>query len=533
VLSHSPRAEKTVTSRRTGHGIRKKYRTPDLGASAAGRTVQIGVSRPPLPLKDLPTPEKAFGIRRIGPMEVFRFVLGPSMIALGASIGSGEWLLGPLAFGKYGFLGIGWLITLSAVLQTLYNMEVARFTLATGEVPAVAFGRVPPGRMFWIPFTLFLILLGWIWGGWASAAGQSVFALAKGRPPDMNSELEAVRLIGIGLMLLSFALFLYGKKVARTLEVFNTAAVWFVFAFVIVAAACIVPAAQWGRAALSAVMPAAVPKGMDVSLLGGIIGYTGFGAGFNFMLISYYRDKGYGMGHRVGFISGAFGGTPKTVLSSGVTFPETKRNAAVWKRWWKYLALDQWMIFFTGAMIGMFVPGLLVATLAGAPDAAVPDRSGMPVYAALELGRQHGAWLFPLTLAVGAFTLFKTQATILEMLIRNTTDSFYCASPGFRRWIGGDIRRVYYPLGAGFVALIAAIMHLALPTTLLVVSANLANLAAVLFPFVVLYLNRRLPRPARIGVFGTLALAANVAFFGFFFLNFLSVQCLGRPLVQF
>jgi hypothetical protein len=522
-----------MTPRRTGHDVRIKSRTKDSGSSAGVRTVQIGVSRPPLPLEDLPTPERVFNIRRIGPMEVFRFVLGPSMIALGASIGSGEWLLGPLAFGKYGFIGIGWLITVSAALQTLYNMEVARFTLATGEVPAVAFSRVPPGRVFWIPFTLFVILLGWIWGGWASAAGQSVFALAMGRAPDMSSEIGAVRLIGIGLMVLSFALFLYGKKIARTLEVFNTAAVWFVFAFVIAAAVWIVPAGKWGEAALSAVVPAAVPKGMDVSLLGGIIGYTGFGAGFNFMLINYYRDKGYGMGYRVGFISGAIGGTPQTVLSSGVTFPDTKRNAAVWKRWWKYLATDQWMIFFTGAMVGMFVPGLLVATLAGAPGAAVPDRSGMPVYAALELGRQRGAWLFPVTLAVGAFTLFKTQATILEMLIRNATDSFYSASPRFRHWIGGDIRRVYYPLGALFVVLIGAIMHLALPTTLLVLSANLANLAAVLFPFLVFFLNRRLPKPARIGLFGTLVLAANVVFFGFFFLNFLSVQCLGRPLVQF
>jgi hypothetical protein len=272
---------------------------------------------------------------------------------------------------------------------------------------------------------------------------------------------------------------------------------------------------------------------MDVSLLGGIIGYTGFGAGFNFMLINYYRDKGYGMGHRVGFISGAIGGTSQKVLPSGVTFPETERNAAVWKRWWKYLAMDQWMIFCTGAMVGMFVPGLLIAHLAGAPGAAVPDRSSMPVYAALELSRQHGAWLFPLTLAVGAFTLFKTQATILEMLIRNTTDSLYSTSSRFRKWIGGDIRRVYYPLGAGFVVLIGAIMHLAIPTTLIVVSANLANLAAVLFPFVVLTLNRKLPGPARIGVPGILVLLANVLFFGFFFLNFLVVRFFGQPLVRF
>jgi hypothetical protein len=509
---------------------RKKSPAP---GPAAYQTVQIGVSRPPLPLDDLPEPEQVFKVRRIGLSEIFRFVLGPSMIALGASIGSGEWLLGPLAFGKYGFMGIGWLITVSAALQTLYNMEVARFTVATGEVPAVAFGRVPPGAFFWIPFTLIVVLLGWIWGGWASAAGQSVFALVTGRAPDLASEIEPVRMIGIGLMIFSFALFLYGKKIARTLEVFNTAAVWFVFAFVIAAAALIVPAGEWADAALSAVLPASVPKGMDISLLGGIIGYTGFGAGFNFMLINYYRDKGYGMGHRTGFISGAIGGRSQAVLSSGVTFPDTQRNAAVWRRWWRYLAMDQWLIFFTGALIGMFVPGLLTAHLAGAPGAAVPDRTGMPVYTALELGRQHGAWLLPLTLAVGAFTLFKTQATILEMLIRNTTDSLYCASPRFRNWVRGDIRRVYYPLGAVFVVLIGAIMHLAVPTTLIVISANLANLAAVLFPFLVFYLNRRLPGPARIGVFGTLVLAANVLFFGFFFLNFLAVQCFGRALLQF
>jgi hypothetical protein len=33
----------------------------------------------------------------------------------------------------------------SAVLQTFYNVENARYTLATGEVPIVGFSRFPPG----------------------------------------------------------------------------------------------------------------------------------------------------------------------------------------------------------------------------------------------------------------------------------------------------------------------------------------------------------------------------------------------------
>jgi hypothetical protein len=52
-------------------------------------TIQIGVSRPPLPLTDLPSPEEVFNKPKIGGKEIISCVLGPSMIALGVSIGSG------------------------------------------------------------------------------------------------------------------------------------------------------------------------------------------------------------------------------------------------------------------------------------------------------------------------------------------------------------------------------------------------------------------------------------------------------------
>jgi hypothetical protein len=501
----------------------------------ARKTLQIGVSRPALPLGELPRPEEVFRVSRLGWKNVIRHVLGPSMIALGVSIGSGEWLLGPLAFARYGFLGIGWLITLSALLQTFYNMEVARFTLATGEVPSVAFMRLPPGRRLWVPLTLLIVYLGWIWGGWASAAGQSLYALFAGRPADMRdaAQLEAVRGIGIGLMILSFALYLFGKKIERTLEIFNTFAVWLVLVFVAAVAAAIVPLAEWGGALASLVVPARVPKGMDVTLLGAIVGYTGFGAGFNFMLINYYRDKGYGMGHRVGFIGGLIGGGRSEVKVSGVTFRETPENARRWNRWWRFLALDQWGVFFAGAILGMVLPSLLVAHLAGAPGAGEAGPANMPVYAATELGRLHGGWLFTLTLAVGAFTLFKTQATILEMLIRNTADAAYAMIPRLRDWTGGDMRRFYYPVAVAFIVLIGIIIHLALPTDLLKISANMANFAAVVFPLAMIYLNARLPRPARSPWWATAVLALNVLFFGFFFLNFLVLQVTGGPLVSF
>lgn len=498
-------------------------------------SVQIGVSRPELPIDDLPVPEEVFKVKVLGTKQIIQFVLGPSMIALGASIGSGEWLLGPLAFGSYGFLGIGWLITISAILQTFYNMENARFTVATGEVPAVAFSRTPPGKAFWVPFTMFMIYLGWIWGGWASAAGQSLFALFTGNAPVMTVEgnLETVRIIGILLMILSLGLYLFGKKVSQTLETFNTVAVWFVLFFVVVAAILIVPGSYWASSLSSAVIPARVPEGMDVALLGGIIGYTGFGAGFNFMLINYYRDKGYGMGHRVGYISGLIGGEKKEVLESGVTFRESEKNTALWKRWWRYLVMDQWGVFFIGAMLGMFIPSILVAYVANMPGASEPTRATMPTYLATELGRNYGQWIFFATLLVGAFTLFKTQATILEMLIRNTADAAYGMFPKLHAWTKGDVRKFYYPLAAAFVVLIGIIIHLQLPTELLVTSANMSNLASMIFPFVLIYLNSKLPKPARASWWSYLVLVLNVLFFGFFFLNFLWLQIFKVALVTF
>ena len=63
---------------------------------------------------------EAFGVPHLGRKEVVKLVLGPSLIALGISIGSGEWLLGPLNVGTLGFVGIGWIITISALLQTFW-----------------------------------------------------------------------------------------------------------------------------------------------------------------------------------------------------------------------------------------------------------------------------------------------------------------------------------------------------------------------------------------------------------------------------
>src|SRR5215213_7071781 len=122
------------------------------------RTQQLGVSRPPLAVEDLPEPEQVFGVTKIGPRQLFIYALGPSLIALGISIGSGEGLLGPQAVGQFGFVGVGWVILISAVLLSFYIVDISRYVMATGEAPVVAWGRVPPGYLLWAPLSVFVII---------------------------------------------------------------------------------------------------------------------------------------------------------------------------------------------------------------------------------------------------------------------------------------------------------------------------------------------------------------------------------------
>ena len=82
------------------------------------------------------------------------------------------------------------------------------------------------------------------------------------------------------------------------------------------------------------------------------------------------------------------------------------------------------------------------------------------------------------------------------------------------------------------LVVIAVILHLALPVSLVQWSANMSNLGALIYPFMLMYLNSKLPRAARPRPWTYVLLVLNFLFFGFFFANFIA-DFLGDPLVTF
>src|SRR5687767_13519981 len=171
--------------------------------AAAGATPPTGEyplgAGPPLNVGDLPTPEEAFGASRIGLKETVTLVIGPSLIALGLSIGSGEWILAPLAIGTEGWVGIGFVALVSILLQAFYNMEVGRYVLATGEVASLGFGRIPPGMYIGTILAVLLFYLAFITGGWASGAGDGLFTLFTGDIPG-EEDTNTSNWLAVGLM---------------------------------------------------------------------------------------------------------------------------------------------------------------------------------------------------------------------------------------------------------------------------------------------------------------------------------------------
>ena len=495
-----------------------------------GGSRQLGVSRPPLELVDLPEPEEVFGVRSIGLKQVVKFAIGPSLIALGISIGSGEWLLGPLNIGQFGWVGLGWVILVSALLQTFFNVECARYVTATGEVPVVGFGRTPPGLLLWVPLSVFVVFFAFIWGGWAAGAGSGLFALINGEVPG-EEDLTQVRWLAIGLLGLVFVITALSRRVSRGLELVNWVLVGSILTLLLILDLFLVPVSLWWEGIKGFFTFARPPEGISATQIGGLAGFTALASGLNWYVMSHYRDKGYGMGHRVGYIAG-MRGEQKEMLAVGVTFPDDVKNERLWKRWYRFLLLDMWGVFFIGAMLGMFLPTILMRR-AVELTGETPTEATVPTFVAGAMEAEYGRFLFYVMLLMGTFILFSTQLGIFEAMIRNFTDAAHGISPGFRRLVSGDPRRFYYPFMIFVLIVIGILLFQQIPVDLINISANMSNFGALLYPFVLIYLNSKLPKFARPSWYHYVILVINFVFFGFFFVNFVVERITGTALITF
>jgi len=446
--------------------------------------------------------------------------VGPGIIVLGVSIGSGEFLLGPAAFVRYG-LSLLWVVLVAIILQTIFNTEVMRYTLATGEPVFTGFMRTRPSSKLWswVYGVLYFMQVGW--PAWAGTAAASIFFLFAQRLPGA-ADTGIIYFIGVLAFLTCVVILSIGKRIERTMEILNWVLVVTVLSGFLILAVMFVPGTNWMAAVtglagfdLSEGVFQFLPAGADFVLIAGLVAYSGAGGVSNLTLSNWARDKGYGMGELAGYIPAAFGGQKVHLAQTGFTFAGDAESMKRWKGWWRLVRADQWAVFFVGAILGMVLPAVLYVTFIQRGS----DIQGLSISAALANGvsARAGAMLGGAIAFLGAWLLFKTQLDNLEGMVRAMTDILWTGSRRVRSWRGGDVRAVYYTVLTVVVVWGIIAMRLAQPIVLLKLGANVAGFVFIVSSLHLLYVNTRiLPEHVRPPMWRRAALVAMALFYSFF-----------------
>ena len=479
--------------------------------SPAGVETHTGLDpwvRAELPVPPMP---KGFG---------WMAVVGPGVIVLGASIGSGEFLLGPATFVKHG-LSLLWITGVAIWFQAIFNTEVMRYVVATGEPVFSGFMRTRPSATAWAWFYSLLFFLQMGWPVWAATSAAAIFFLFAGRlagPEDAT----LLYWFGVGTFLACVALLLLGRRIGRTLELLNWVMVVAILGGFLLLALVFVPAETWLATAagftgfdLRSGSFVFLPAGADFFLIGALVAYSGCGGVMNITLGNWARDKGYGMSQHAGYIPAAIGGERVNLAHHGFFFTPDAESMRRWRGWWRIARADQWGVFFIGAILGMALPALLYVTFV--PHGT--DIRGLGISAALAegVGQRAGPMLAGTVAILGAWLLFKTQLDLLEGMTRAVTDILWGGSTRVRRWRGGDVRAVYYTV-LGVIVLWGVIaLALAAPIVLLQIGANIAGVSFIIASLHLLYINTRLlPTELRPPMWRRIALVAMAVFYSFF-----------------
>lgn len=355
--------------------------------------------------------------------------IGPGAILLAASIGGGEWIVGPMTAVKYG-TGILWVATVGIFFQMMFNLEAIRYTLATGEPIITGFMRLKPGPKFWGGLFILLGVCQLSVPALAAGCANVLFSAAMAREPTSDDG-RAIMWITLAMVVVAIILLLSGKSVEKTLERLSWGMIIFIMVFLLVANILFVPLDIWKKTAIGFLTPQALPKGVDMVLLGVFAATAGSGGLGNLAISNWSRDKGLAMGKYVGGIAGALSSEEATLAPVGWTFIPTAENVRRWRTWWYYTLLDQSVLWACGCVVGMFLNVNLALAI-------VPEGTVLPDYSAGAFQAKHmaqslwsGFWV--LALLNGFWILFSTQLGNMDCLARIVSDTLWSGWPSVQK----------------------------------------------------------------------------------------------------
>ena len=435
---------------------------------------------PAVEYRDLPEPES-----------ITKY-LGASIIILATALGSGELILWPYITSVVG-IGLLWLAIVGFTMQYFLNMEIERYTLATGETAVTGFARI------WKPWGI-IFALGAIlpnaWPGWATGSATLV-TYVFGLSENSVAIIAVIMLISIGIAVTA------SPVIYQTLEKVQGAIVAFILVFMIVAVIIATDLSAWTGIITEAPGGAAkLPSyfsQLGVASLLGAVAFAGAGGANNLCQSNYIRDKGMGMGQRIPNIVSPVTGEEIAAPSIGYMFPETEENKRRWQGWWKVAKQEQFLTFYIVGMLTLVGLSVLLFSTLGVEKNSTNDISFVQREAAA-LGNNIGDWFGLFFLVAGILVLFSTNVGIMDYTARITADTLKVTT-GLRDSQFWSESKIYITviwalIIAGSTILLGGLTQ---PIIMLIIASAGGGVVMALYSVMLIVLNRKvLPDVAKL-----------------------------------
>ena len=407
--------------------------------------------------------------------------LGVGVVVMGLAIGTGELILWPNLVTRFG-LGILWAAFLGLTFQYLINKEVARHALATGESFFTSSSRI---FRWFAPLWLFSAVLMYVWPGWAGAMGTTLKELF-----GFGTYLGwAWFSLGLVLILTFFGRTAYGI-LEKSLKIIVPA----FFVLLIINSFLNLNVGDFKQAFIDISNFRGLPEGLSMAVLLGAIVFAGAGGLLNLCVSLWYRDKQIGMGKYVGRIINPITGREEAVSFKGYKFDPHPENMVKWKRWMRFVFIDQAVIFWFLGIVTLLLVSLN-AYVVLKPLGAIPEGLQVAVAQANIFGKNWGAFGYNTFLVMIFLMLFSVMWTVIDAFTRIVTDILYVNSHTgpFKEKLKGirnvSIHTLYYVLITIIVGISALLLPYKQPLTLLNLSAVLGGITMAIYIPVLIYLN--------------------------------------------
>lgn len=428
-------------------------------------------------------------------------IVGPGIVAAGVGISSGEFILWPYIASQAGLVFL-WAAVLGILTQLFLNLEIERYTLATGETALAGFNR------FWKHWGLvfaILVYFGNLWPGWALSSATLATFLFGGNATYIAVGILIV--IGVGLTL--------APVVYTALERLIFLKVAMVLTLVALALVLAVQANTWHALPQIVTSIGTVPSQLGFALLLGAVAFAGSGGGQNLCQSNWIRDKGFGMGQYVPRLVSPVTGEEQASASvvTSYTFEPNTANMDRWHRWWRFANVEQFWTFAVVSIVTIVLTSMLShSILFGQPG--LPNTPAFLQIEGRKLQALVGSWFGILFWATGAFSLFGSAMGITDYTSRLAADVLKTA---YFRDSAVTESRLYFWLVWGLVAIGCGVILIGLnqPMALLVISACVGGTMMFLYSGLLIALNRReLPGPIRVRGVRLAVLVWSILFFG-------------------